>query len=119
MGVSQALLDKIFALDRRIRFAAAFDRMGTLLTGGMRKDVASIEPPSASEKIYAQLAILDGIIRTFAEHFGEPDFQIFKHDKINVLLFPCGESYVAVSTETTFPLNKVSEIRRLISKAVA
>jgi hypothetical protein len=53
----QKLCDAIFALNPNIHFAGVVNNMGTLVAGGMRQSVKSMEDKGDSSRLYLESAI--------------------------------------------------------------
>jgi len=89
------------------------------MAGGMRPGLRSIEATTEeAKKIDVQVAILDGIIRTWGESLGRARFALIQHEKANMLIVPFEDKHVELSIETSMPLNRIESIVTLIETAV-
>jgi hypothetical protein len=65
------LCDRIFALDRTIRFAGVIDKMGNLIAGSMRKGrVEPLEPKEDRRKLYLEFAHRNAMQQDFDPEYG-------------------------------------------------
>jgi len=110
------LCDQIFAADSRIRYAIVLDEAGSIVAGGMRPGVTSIESPEHEQRVDFQVAVLAGVIKTWSKVFGPTSFVFFKHEKINMIIFPIDNKQLDVSTQPDFPLEDVSKILRVVER---
>jgi len=110
------LCNQMFAADSRVRYATVFDEAYSIVAGGMRPSVTSIESPEHSQKVDFQVGVLAGIVKTWSEVFGPASFIFFKHEKINTIVFPIGNKHLAISTQPDFPLEDVGKILRIVER---
>jgi len=110
----RALYDQIFAADRRVRYTVVLDEAGRVVAGGMRPGVKSIETLEHERRVDFQVAILAGVIKTWSKVFGPTSFIFFKHEKINLIVFPIANRQLDVSTQPDFPLEDVPKILRIV-----
>jgi len=110
----RALYDQIFAADRRVRYTVVLDEAGRVVAGGMRPGVKSIETLEHERRVDFQVAILAGVIKTWSKVFGPTSFIFFKHEKINLIVFPIANKQLDVSTQPDFPLEDVPKILRIV-----
>ena len=66
----EKLCNDIFALNPNIRFAGIVNRMGTLVAGGMRKRIKSMEGKEYS-KVLLESALRSEMRKDFDEDFGK------------------------------------------------
>jgi len=111
----QDLCSRIFSLDSRIRYVTVTDQMSNVLAGGMRPGLKPIEATmEEARKIDAQVAILDGIMRTWGESLGRARFALIQHEKANMLMIPFGNKHVELSMERSMPLEQIESILSLV-----
>jgi len=110
------LCDQMFAADSRVRYAVVLDEECSIVAGGMRPGVTSIESPEHDRRVDLQVAVLAGVIKTWSEAFGPTSFVFFKHQKINMIIFPIGNKQLDISTQPDFPLEDVRKILRIVER---
>ena len=84
----QNLCDAIFVLNPNIRFAGVVNNMGTLVAGGMRQNVKSMEDKGDSSKLYLESAIRSEMHKDFDKEFGKTIYSFSEREKIKVASFP-------------------------------
>jgi hypothetical protein len=84
----QKLCEAIFALNRNIRFAGVVNNMGTLVAGGMRQNVKSMEDKGDSSKLYLESALRSEMRKDFDKEFGKTIYSFSEREKIKVASFP-------------------------------
>jgi len=110
------LCDGIFAADSRVRYTVVLDETGRIVAGGMRPGVKSIEPLEHERRVDFQVTILAGVIKTWSKVFGPANFVFFKHEKINLIVFPIANQQLDVSTQPDFPLEDVPKILTIVDR---
>ena len=84
----EKLCNDILALNPNIRFAGIVNRMGTLVAGGMRKSVRSMEGKEDSSKLYLESALRSEMRKDFDQDFGKTIYSFSEREKIKVASFP-------------------------------
>jgi hypothetical protein len=85
------LCEKIFGLSLNIRFIGIITKMGTMIAGGMRKDLQSIEDKNDSAKLYLQFALRSELRKDFDSAFGKAIYSIIEREKIKFASFPLAD----------------------------
>ena len=85
------LCEKIFGLSPNIRFIGIITKMGTMIAGGMRKDLQSIEGKNDSAKLYLQFALRSELRKDFDSAFGRAIYSIIEREKIKFASFPLAD----------------------------
>jgi len=65
--------------------------MGTMIAGGMRKDLQSIEDKNDSAKLYLQFALRSELRKDFDGAFGKAIYSIIEREKIKFASFPLAD----------------------------
>src|SRR3954470_19521571 len=90
----QKLCDAIFALNPNIRFAGIVNKMGTLIAGGMRQSIKSMEDKGDSSKLYLESAIRSEMRKDFDKEFGKTIYSFSEREKIKVASFPLQDNHL-------------------------
>jgi len=93
------LCDRIFAVDRSIRFAGVIDKMGTLVAGGMRKGIKPLEPRDDRRKLYIDYALRNAMRSDFDIEYGKTVYTMSEREKIKIASFPYGDHLILISIE--------------------
>jgi len=112
----RVLCDQIFAADSRVRYSVVLDEAGRVVAGGMRPGVKSVETLEHEQRVDFQVTILAGVIKTWSKVFGPASFVFFKHEKINLIVFPIANKQLDVSTQPDFPLEDVPKILTIVDR---
>jgi hypothetical protein len=90
----EKLCNEIYALNPNIRFAGVVNRMGTLVAGGMRQSIKSMEDKGDSSKLYLESAIRSEMRKDFDKEFGKTIYSFSEREKIKVASFPLRDDYL-------------------------
>jgi hypothetical protein len=96
----QKLCNDIFALNPNIRFAGIVNKMGTLVAGGMRQSVKSMEDKVDSSKLYLESVLRSEMRKDFDKEFGKTIYSFSEREKIKIASFPLyNDNLLRVSIE--------------------
>lgn len=95
----EKLCNKIFAVDKDVRFAGAIDKMGNLVAGGMRKGIDSLEPKEDRRRLYLEFALRTAMRQDFDPEFGKVIYTLSEREKLKIASFPLKEHLILVSIE--------------------
>ena len=110
------LCDRIFAVDKGIRFAGVIDKMGNLVAGGMRKGIDPLEPRQERRKLYLEFALRNAMRSEFDSEYGKTIYTMSEREKIKITSFPMGEQLVLVSIDKDRPHAKIiKQVLRLVA----
>jgi hypothetical protein len=118
----QNLCDAVFALNPNIRFAGVVNNMGTLVAGGMRQSVNSMEDKGDSSKLYLESALRSEMRKDFDKEFGKTIYSFSEREKIKVASFPLhNDDLLRVSIEKQEQSHEkiIENILKLISDLTA
>jgi hypothetical protein len=118
----QKLCDAVFALNPNIRFAGVVNNMGTLVAGGMRQSVNSMEDKGDSSKLYLESALRSEMRKDFDKEFGKTIYSFSEREKIKVASFPLhNDNLLRVSIEKQEQCHEkiIESILKLISDLTA
>lgn len=96
-------IQKIFALDRRVRFVGIIDEQGELIKGGMRKGLSALEPTKKDEdKLYVKWFLMQTMTDEWNKFLGKKVLLYTRHEKLDMYGIPLKKSRILlVSTEQT------------------
>jgi hypothetical protein len=107
----QQLCNRVFSVDMRIRYVTVTDDECKILAGGMRPGVAPLERSAKeAEKIDLQVAILDGVMQTWAESLGQARFALIRHEKAYMLIVPYGNNHLELSIDASMPIEQIGGV---------
>ena len=118
----QKLCDAIFALNPNIRFAGVVNNMGTLIAGGMRQSVKSMEDKGDSSRLYLESAIRSEMRKDFDKEFGKTIYSFSEREKIKIASFPLHNDNllrVSIEKQEQFHEKIIENILKLISDLTA
>lgn len=115
----QQLCSRIFSVDRRIRYVTVRDSECRILAGGMRPGVTPLEAnPKEAEKIDLQVAVLDGVMQTWAESLGCARFALIQHERAYMLIVPFDNKHLELSIESSAEFQEIGRILAAIEGAL-
>ena len=118
----QKLCDAIFALNPNIRFAGVVNNMGTLVAGGMRQSVKSMEDKGDSSKLYLESALRSEMRKDFDKEFGKTIYSFSEREKIKVASFPLQNDHllrVSIEKQEQSHEKIIQSILKIISELTA
>jgi Family of unknown function (DUF6659) len=93
------LCERVFALNKDIRYAGVIDSTGTLIAGGMRKGTDSIVSETDEELFLTHTALRKSMRDRFDESMGGARFAYVEREKVSILTFYMGEKMLLVTLE--------------------
>jgi len=112
--MSHDLLQSIFSLDTRIRYAAILTQRGDRIEGGMRPGVQSLNPEEEEQKMFTQSAISKGMSESWIRYFDRWQFLVIGHAKLKMFEFPYQNNILFVTAEPSISLEVVEKILNLL-----
>ena len=113
----EALCDKIFSINPSIRFAGVVTNMGSLVSGGMRKGLNSLEAKDDSSKVYIEFALISEISKDYDSTFGKAIYSFTEREKIKLASFPLSDNYIlqiSINKEERNHMKIIEDIVNLI-----
>lgn len=107
----QKLVDSVFRVDPRVRYAAFADIEGEIVAGGMRTGVQSYDSDEDQRMRTVQRSISGYMFRDWARNYGQHKFTVTAFEKIVLIQISYEELVLNISTE---PDVKVSEVLKKI-----
>jgi hypothetical protein len=93
------LCERVFALNKDIRYAGVIDSTGTLVAGGMRKGTDSIVSETDEELFLTHTALRKSMRDRFDESMGGARFAYVEREKVSILTFYMGDKMLLVTLE--------------------
>src|ERR687883_1850093 len=115
----EKLCNDIFTISPTIRSAIVIDKMGKLVSGGMRQGVKSMEEKEDSQRLYIEFALRSVMREEFDKEFGKTIYSFSEREKIKLASFPLDNSHhiLRVSIEKEADHNKIiDDILKIIGK---
>ena len=93
------LCERVFALNKDIRYAGVIDSAGTLVAGGMRKGTDSIVSETDEELFLTHTALRKSMRDRFDASMGGARFAYVEREKVSILTFYMGDKMLLVTLE--------------------
>jgi len=90
----QLLCDNVFSLSPSIRFAGVITKMGTLISGGMRHGLESLENKDDSLTLFVQFALRGRLGKDYDHIFGKSIYNLTERERIKLASFPLDDNHI-------------------------
>ncbi len=104
---SNDLCLRFLNLSGEIRFVGVIDRMGTLIAGGMKEGIESLEKEEESLKLYLGYAFNNAMRQDFDPTFGKVLYTVSEREKLKLATFPFDENILLVSMSKQAPHDEI------------
>jgi hypothetical protein len=88
------LCSSIFALSTGIRFVGTIDKMGNLVSGGMREGIKPMEDKENSSKLYLEFVLRSEMRKDFDAEFGRTIYSFSERERIKFAVFPLDGNHI-------------------------
>jgi hypothetical protein len=115
----EKICDSIFALSSNIRSVQIINKMGDLVSGGMRGGIQSMEDKESSSKLYLEFVLRSEMRKDQDAEFGKTIYSFSEREKIKFVVFPLsGNHLLMVSIEKNEPHHDgiINNILKLIKE---
>ena len=113
----EVTLQRVFQLDKLIRYAAFVDASGTLVAGHMRDGVRSLDTEEQQQYRSMQRAIQGFMFKSCESNYGEYEFTVTTFSKLTLGQVPYGDLMLNFSTEKNAPITQiVNKIRKILNE---
>lgn len=117
---NEQLIERVFELDRRIRFCGVVNQHGKLEAGGMRPGVKAMEPHDQTAGIVLQTAVGSKAFQASESHIGRARYGIIRRDRLVQIVFALPKDReLQIATTASFPINKVELMENVVKKFVS
>ena len=108
--------NKIFNVNRDIRFVGIINKSGKLLAGGMREGLESLDDEIHQKRWYNQISIRREMYEMFDKIYGKTRFAYVEREKIKQLTFYLPDNTVLVTLQPTVSANNVVNVIESINQ---
>lgn len=112
--MSQELINRVFTVDRRVRFVALFDAEGLLKGMRMRTGVASLTPRAVDETMIPALVQTGLRLRPYVGTFTRA---LLEYEKVKLIFAAMGSEVLFVSLEPDAPRSVIDQIAQRLEPA--
>jgi hypothetical protein len=114
----EKLCEEVLAISPTIRFAGVINNMGTLVAGGMKQGINSMEDKEDSSKLYIESALRSEMRKDFDAEFGKTIYSFSERERIKVASFPLQDNHllrVSLEKHETHHDKIIKNILKIIS----
>jgi hypothetical protein len=114
----EKLCEEVLAISPTIRFAGVINNMGTLVAGGMKQGIKSMEDKEDSSKLYIESALRSEMRKDFDAEFGKTIYSFSERERIKVASFPLQDNHllrVSLEKHETHHDKIIKNILKIIS----
>jgi hypothetical protein len=118
----ERLCEEVLAISPTIRFAGVINNMGTLVAGGMKQGIKSMEDKEDSSKLYIESALRSEMRKDFDAEFGKTIYSFSERERIKVASFPLQDNHllrVSLEKHETHHDKIIKNILKIISNLQA
>jgi hypothetical protein len=118
----EKLCEEVLAISPTIRFAGVINNMGTLVAGGMKQGIKSMEDKEDSSKLYIESALRSEMRKDFDAEFGKTIYSFSERERIKVASFPLQDNHllrVSLEKHETHHDKIIKNILKIISNLQA
>jgi hypothetical protein len=118
----EKLCEEVLAISPTIRFAGVINNMGTLIAGGMKQGIKSMEDKEDSSKLYIESALRSEMRKDFDAEFGKTIYSFSERERIKVASFPLQDNHllrVSLEKHETHHDKIIKNILKIISNLQA
>ena len=114
----EKICEEVLAISPTIRFAGVINNMGTLVAGGMKQGIKSMEDKEDSSKLYIESALRSEMRKDFDAEFGKTIYSFSERERIKVASFPLQDNHllrVSLEKHETHHDKIIKNILKIIS----
>jgi hypothetical protein len=118
----EKICEEVLAISPTIRFAGVINNMGTLVAGGMKQGIKSMEDKEDSSKLYIESALRSEMRKDFDAEFGKTIYSFSERERIKVASFPLQDNHllrVSLEKHETHHDKIIKNILKIISNLQA
>jgi len=112
------MCDRIFSINKDIRFVGFINKAGKLIKGGMREGLASLDDEIHQKRWFNQVAMRAEMYEMFNKIYGKTYMVYVERERLKQLTFYRGDNILLVTLQPTVDGNKALEIVRSIEKVL-
>lgn len=110
------LIESVFGLDEKIRYASILNHRGNHLEGGIKPGKVTLNPEEEEQKLFLQTTISRGMSESWTRYFDRFRFSVIAHKKVMVFQFPYGENILLVTADPDIPLDVAEKICEILNR---
>lgn len=110
------LKNDIFLLDGRIRYFGFMDNRQGMIMSELR-DPTSSHP--GESQLVRDLTFFKGAMASWSIYFGHVQYSVVSHDSFKIVMIPVEAGLVIVTTESSFPIEKVEMVAKTVRELLA
>jgi hypothetical protein len=116
----EELVQKVFGLDKRIKFCAIVDPDGKVKIGGMRAGTKALEPSDQTSLIVLRMAIGGKAIEASNVQLSKAKFGIVCRERVIQLVFSLPQrEQLQVAADASFPIERVKAIEQTLIRLIS
>lgn len=111
--VLATLVDRVFEVDRRVRFVGVYQEHN-MLAGGMRKGRKSVDPEEEAIEIDIKMAKMGEITSAWQKWFGKLSGYSIRYKRVSLAFAPLSDDrFLVISTDSGLdPLDVMEKLRQ-------
>ena len=106
---STNICNKIFAVDKNVRFVGIVNREGEVIEGGFRKGIEPLLDQNEEQDMYLQSISNITFFQSFSEKFGPVDYLLIKQKKITMITIPYKADILCISASSQSDIDRIRD----------
>jgi hypothetical protein len=103
------ICNKIFAVDKNVRFVGIVNREGEVIEGGFRKGIEPLPDQNEEQDMYLQSISNITFFQSFSEKFGPVDYLLIKQKKITMITIPYKDEILCISASSQSEIDRIRD----------
>jgi len=103
------ICNKIFAIDKNIRFVGIVNKEGEVIEGGFRKGIEPLLDQNEEQDMYLQSLSNISFFQSFSEKFGPVDYLLIRQKKITMITIPYKVDILCISVSSQSDIDVIRD----------
>ena len=103
------ICNKIFAIDKNIRFVGIVNKEGEVIEGGFRKGIEPLLDQNEEQDMYLQSLSNISFFQSFSEKFGPVDYLLIRQKKITMITIPYKVDILCISVSSQSDIDAIRD----------
>ena len=107
--LTRDICNKIFAIDKNIRFVGIVNKEGEVIEGGFREGIEPLLDQNEEQDMYLQSLSNISFFQSFSEKFGPVDYLLIRQKKITMITIPYKVEILCISVSSQSDIDRIRD----------